>query len=84
MGFKFYNNYGENTQYQTNQIKLRRDGVELGPIIFAGNHNGQAEDITTTAYLLVGDEICLTHEGNTSLYIFNASNNFNKARFIGV
>ena len=84
MGFKFYNNAGENTQYQTNQIKLRRDGVELGPIVIAGNHNGQAEDVTTTAYLLVGDEIYINHEGNTSLYIFNASNNFFEARFVGV
>jgi len=84
VGFKFYNNNGEGTTFQTNQLKLRRGGVELGPIIFAGNHNGQAEDVNTCVNLFVGDEIYITHEGNTSLYVFNASNNFFEARFIGV
>jgi len=63
---------------------LRRGGVELGPIIFAGNHKGQAEDVYTCVHLFVGDEIYITHMGNTSLYVFNAGNNFFEARFIGV
>ena len=83
VGFKFYNNNGESTAYQTNQLKLRRGGVDLGPIVFAGNHSGQAEDICTCVNLFVGDEIYITHEGNTSLYVFNSSNNFFEARFIG-
>jgi len=83
MGFKFYNQGGEATTTQTNQLKLRRNGVELGPIFFAGNNAGQSEDATTTAYLFLGDEVYLTHEGTTILFVFNAGNNFFEARYVG-
>jgi len=84
MGFKFYNNGGESTTTQTNQLKLRRNGVELGPIFFAGNNAGQSEDATTTAFLFLGDEVYITHEGTPILFIFNNANNFFEARFVGV
>lgn len=83
MGFKFYNQAGAATTTQTNQLKLKRGGVELGPIIFAGNNAGQSEDVTTTAYLVVGDEIYLTHEGTAVTVVKGVANNFFEARYVG-
>jgi hypothetical protein len=83
MGFKFYNQNGEATTVQTNQLKLIREGVDLGAIIFAGNYAGQSEDISTTLYLLVGDEIYLTHEGAVITFVLGRANNFFEARYVG-